>query len=72
MTHASVKHSLLTVPSSDTLFSEEVVEDSRTQVREDSHLILMKNLSSVRGGKGSASSSFTSSQRKGQSASSAP
>ena len=61
-THLSVKHALLTTPSSDMLFTEEVTRDSLTQVREDSHLTLLKNLSSGMGGKGSASSASTSSQ----------
>ena len=60
-THLSVKHALLTIPSSDSPFTEVVIGDSLTQVREDSHLTLLKNLSS---GKGSVLSSSTSSQWK--------
>ena len=58
--------------SSESLFAEEVIRDLLTQVREDSHLSLLKNLSSGKGGKGSASSSSTSSQRKPYSSSSTP
>ena len=64
-THSSVKHALLTAPSTSNLFAEMVITDSLTQVREDSHLTLMKNLSSSKGGKGSASSSSSSGQRNG-------
>ena len=49
-THASVKHALL-LPSTSTLFDEEVIMRSLTQVRDDSQLSLLKNLSSLKGGK---------------------
>ena len=69
-THSSVKHALLTAPSKDTLFAKKVIGDSLTQVREDSHLTLMKNFSSNNGDKGLASSTSTPSQRKGSSSAS--
>ena len=72
VTHPSVKHVLLTTPSSDTFFTEEVIRDSLPQVREDSHLTLLKNFSSGKGGKGSALSSSTSSQWTLYSSSAAP
>ena len=37
-TQASVKHALLLTPSSSSLFAEEVIKDSLTQVKEDSQL----------------------------------
>ena len=49
-THISVKHSLLSVPSTSTLFSEEVIHALLTQVKDDSQLYLLKNLSSLKGG----------------------
>ena len=70
VTHASVKHALLTSLSSSSLFSEDVIRESLTQVKEDSHLKLLKNLSSNRGGKQTASSASTSGQRNGFSSSS--
>ena len=38
VTHASVKHTLLMSPSSSSLFAEDVIRDSLTQVKEDSQL----------------------------------
>ena len=47
-THASVKLALLSTPSS---FSEDIIKESLTQVKEDSQVKLLSNLSSFRGGK---------------------
>ena len=63
-THPSVEHALLMTLSSDMLFAEEVIRDLLTQVREDSHLTLLKNLFSGKGDKRAASPASTSSQRK--------
>ena len=54
-THASVNHALLSTPSSSSLFTEDVIRDSLTQLKDDSQLSLLKNLSSLKGGKQSAS-----------------
>ena len=63
-THASVKHALLSTLSSSSLFAEVVIKGSLTQVKEDSQLKLLKNLSSSRGGKQSASpASFSGTRR---------
>ena len=62
---ASVKHALLTSPSSSSLFSEDVIQESLTQVKEDTHLKLFKNFSSSWGGKQTASSASSSGQRHG-------
>ena len=56
-THPSVRHTLLSTPSTSALFDEEVIRNSLTQVKEDSQLSLLKNLSSLKGGKQSASTS---------------
>ena len=63
-THDSVKHALLSTPSEESLFSEEVIQRSLGQVRDDSQLQLLKNLSNQRGEKGAASSSFAPTQRR--------
>ena len=63
-THDSVKHALLSTPSEDSLFSEEVIQRSLGQVRDDSQLQLLRNLSTQRSEKGSASSSSTPAQRR--------
>ena len=68
--HASEKCTLLTSPSSSSLFAEDVIRDSLTQVKEDSHLKLLKNLSSSRGGKQTASSASTSGQHRSYSSTS--
>ena len=60
-THPSVKHALLSALSASTLFSEEVIHASLTQVKDDSQLSLLKNLSSFKGGSKSASTSSSSS-----------
>ena len=57
-THASVKHALLSSPTS--LVSEDVVKASLTHVKEDSQLTLLLNLSSKKDGKRTASSSSSS------------
>ena len=67
MSHASIKHALLTSPSSSSLFVEDVIRDLLTQVKKDFHLKLLKYLSSSRGGKQTASSASTSGQRRGYS-----
>ena len=54
-THALVKHALLLTLSTSTLCDEEVTLHSLTQVRDDSQLSLLKNLSSLKGGKQPAS-----------------
>ena len=53
-THDSVKLSLLSSPSSSFLFSEDLIKESLTQVKENSQFKLLANLSSFRGGKQSA------------------
>ena len=63
-THDSVKHALLSTPSEDSLFSEEVIQCPLGQVRDDSELQLLRNLSTQRSEKGSASSSSTPAQRR--------
>ena len=67
--HASVKHALLSSPLTSSLFSEDVMKASLTQVKEDLQLSLLSNLCSKKDGKRTASS-FSSSSR-GQSSSSA-
>ena len=67
MTHASVKHALLTSHSSSSLFAKDVIRDSLTQVKEDSQLKLLKNHSSNRRGKQTASSASILGQRCGSS-----
>ena len=59
-THDSVRHYLLSSASSSALFVDEVIEKSLGQVKDDSQLFLLKNLSSQKGGKGSTSSSSSS------------
>ena len=59
-THASIKNALLSSPSSSTLFSKEVVRSSLTQVKEDSQLSLLSNLSSKKDGKKFSSASSSS------------
>ena len=59
-THPSMKHSLISTPSTSALFDEEVIRNSLTQVRDDSQLLLLKNLSSLKGGKQLASTSSSS------------
>ena len=61
-THPSVKHTLLSTPSSMELFDEEVIWSSLTQVKDNSQLLLLRNLSS-KGEKQSASPASTSGQR---------
>ena len=68
-THASVKHALLSIPSSSTRFSEDVIRESLAQVKEDSIIKLLKNLSSNRGGKQTTSSPSSSGHRRGPHAS---
>ena len=63
LTHQSVKHSLLTAPSSKELFVEQVIESSLTKVMGDSQLLLLCSLSS-KGGKQSASPASSSGQRR--------
>ena len=63
-THDSMKHAVLSTPSEDSLFSEEVIQRSLGQVRDDSQLQLLCNLSTQRSEKGSASSSSTPAQRR--------
>ena len=71
VTHAFVKHALLTSPSSSSPFSEDVIRESLTEVKEDSHLKLLWSLSSSsRGGKQTTLSVSSSGQRHGSSSSS--
>ena len=58
--HPSVKQALLSTPSLSDLFHEEVIRSSLTQVKDGSHLSLFMNLSSLKGGKQSASTSSLS------------
>ena len=62
--HSSVKHALLSIPSFMELFDEEVIRSSLTQVKGDSQLSLLRNLSSLKGEKQSALPSSTSGQRR--------
>ena len=59
-THAAVKHALLSTVSSSSLFDEDIICSSLTQVKDNSQLLLLKNLSSLKGGKQSASTASTS------------
>ena len=63
-THDSVRHALLSSKSSSSLFAEEVIEKSFGQMKDDSQLLLLKNLSSQKEGKELASSSSSSAQRR--------
>ena len=63
LTHQSVKHMLLTTPSSTELFSEDVILSLLTEVKDDLQLSLLCNLSS-KGGKQSTSAASYSSQRR--------
>ena len=63
-THDSVKHALLSTPSEESLFSEEVIQRSLGQVRDDSQLQLLRNLLSQKSEKSSTSSSSASTQRR--------
>ena len=63
-THASVKHALLLTPSMSTLFDEIIILRSLTQVRDDSQLSLLKNPSSLKGGKQSASTAYSLGPRR--------
>ena len=59
-THTSVKHVLLLMPSMSSLFDEEVILRSLTEVRDDSQLSLLNNLFSLKGGKQTASTASSS------------
>ena len=59
-THPSVKHALLSIPSTSTLFSREVICSLLTQVKDDSQLSLFKNLYLLKGWDKSASTSSSS------------
>ena len=63
-THSSVKHALLSTPSSAELFDEEIIRSSLTQVKDDSQLSLLRNLSSLNGERQSASPASTSGQHR--------
>ena len=63
-THDAVKHALLSTPSEESLFSEEVIQRSLGQVRDDSQLQLLRNLSNQMGEEGAASSSSAPTQRR--------
>ena len=63
-TRGSVKHALLSTPSEGSLFSEEVIQCSLGQVRDDSQLQLLRNLSNQRGEKGATSSSAPTQRRR--------
>ena len=62
-THASVKHALLTTPSSLSLLADSVIKVPFPQVKEDCNLTVLKHLSSVKGGKQSASAASSSGAR---------
>ena len=62
--NASVKHTLLSTPSEDSLFLEEVIQCSLGQASDDSQLQLLRNLSSQKSEKSSTSSSSSSVQRR--------
>ena len=63
-THESVRQVLLSLLSASSLFSDDVIAKSLGQVKDDSQILLLKNLSSQRGGKGFASSSSSLTQRR--------
>ena len=65
-----LKHVLLSIPSSSFLFDQEVICSSLTQVKDDSQLSLLKNLSSLKDGKQLASTASTSGHRRRDSLSS--
>ena len=67
--HASVKQALLSTPSTSSLFAEDVIKESLTQVKEDFQIKLLMNLSSLKGGKQSASTASSSGWGKGSSSS---
>ena len=69
-THSSVKHALLSTPSTSALFDEEVILHLLIQVRDDSQLSLLKNLFSLKGGKQLASVASSSGPRRHVSSSS--
>ena len=58
-------HALLSTPSASALFDEDVILQSLTQLRDDSQLSLLKNLSSLKGGKQLASTASSSGPRRG-------
>ena len=58
-THVSVKHAHLSTPPSSSPFIEDVIYNFLTQVKDDSRLSLLKNLSSLKGGKQLASTAYT-------------
>ena len=58
----SSTHALLSSPSTSSLFSEDVMKASLTQVKEDLQLSLLLNLSSKKDGKRTASSTSSSSR----------
>ena len=60
----SVKHALLLTPSEESLFSEEVIQRSLGQVRDDSQLQLLRNLSSQKSEKSSTSSSVSTQRHR--------
>ena len=62
--HDSVKHALLSTPSVDSLFSEDVIQLLLGQVRDDTQLQLLRNLSSQKSDKVSSSSTSSSFQRR--------
>ena len=43
--HAPVKHALLSIPSTSSLFAEDVIKESLAQVKEDSQIKRLTNLS---------------------------
>ena len=68
-THASVKHALMSSPTS-SLFSEDAVKASLSQVKEDSQLTLLLNLSFKKDGKRTDSSPSSSVRSRSSSSSS--
>ena len=69
-TQESLKLAFLSTPSSSSLFSKDIIKESLTQVKEDSQIKLLSNLSSQRGGMPSASTASSSSWARGSSSSS--
>ena len=69
-THDSDKLALLAARSLSSLFSDEVIKASLTQVKEDSQIKLLSNLSSQRSGKLSASAASSSGRSRSSTSSS--
>ena len=64
-THESVKLALLATPLPSLLFSDDIINEPLTQVKEDSQIKLLSNLSSQKGGEQSASTASSSGWTRG-------